>query len=376
MRKVIYCYTEEYENVNFGEEHPFKPYRLLLAYELSKAYGLFDDVVIEPPPYCPYDELKKIHDEHYLYILKKCNDGKAVPEIFFYNLNTADNPLFPHMYDWASRVCGGSLEGAKKLCEGHGDIYFNIAGGMHHAMPAKASGFCYLNDAAVAINYMVERGKRVVYVDIDAHHGDGVEKIFYETSQVMTVSLHESGRFLFPGTGYEYEMGEGDGTGFAVNLPLYPCTDDENYLRAFFEIVPPLIEVFKPDVIVTQLGVDCLYNDPLATLNLTTKAFEKIVRYFYDLELPWLALGGGGYNVANVARAWTLALAVMIEKEIDDPIPEEVLKIFERYKVKISHLRDNIVVKDNSLTEKIERETSRVIEKIKKHLFPYHHLYY
>jgi len=375
VKRVCYCYTNEYESVNFGEEHPFKPYRLVLAYELSKAYNLFDNVLIEAPPFCPEEELLKLHDKHYLYVLKKCNNGSKLSEAYFYNLDTSDNPIFPGVYDWSSRVCGASLEGAKKLCDNKIDIYFNIAGGMHHAMADKASGFCYLNDAAVAINYLVNCGKKVVYVDIDAHHGDGVQKFFYETSKVLTISLHESGRFLFPGTGFEYEMGEEEGLGFAVNIPLYPYTDDENYLRAFFEIFPPLISAFNPDVIVTQLGVDCLYNDPLATLNLTTNAFEKIVNYFYSLNLPWLPLGGGGYNVANVARAWTLALAIMVGKEISDPIPETVFAKFKKYNVKISNLRDNVAVIETTMTEKVNRETSRVIEKLKKHLFPYHHLY-
>lgn len=375
MKRVIYCYTDEYANVNFGEEHPFKPFRLELTYELSNAYDLFDGVTVEPPIFCPEEELLKIHDKHYLYILKKCNDGEKLSEAFFYNLDTADNPIFPGVYDWSSRVCGASLEGAKKICENKVDIYFNIAGGMHHAMPDKASGFCYLNDAAVAINYLINCGKKVVYIDIDAHHGDGVQHFFYETSKVMTISLHESGRFLFPGTGFEYEMGEEEGLGFAVNIPLYPYTNEENYLRAFFEIVPPLITAFAPDVIVTQLGVDSFYNDPLATLNLTTNAFEKIVKYFHSLNIPWLALGGGGYNVANVARAWTLALAIMLDKEIGDPIPQKVLPIFEKYKVKINNLRDGFTVIENSMAERVNRETSRVIEKLKKHLFPYHHLY-
>lgn len=375
MRRVYYCYTDEFGKVVFNDEHPFKPYRLVLTYELSKAYNLFENVKIEEPLLCPTEELEKIHDSHYLYVLKKCNSGKEIPEAFFYNLGTGDNPIFEGVFDWSSRVCGASLRGAQLLFEDGADIYFNVAGGMHHAMPERASGFCYLNDIAIAINWLIRHGKRVVYVDIDAHHGDGVQKIFYETSQVMTISLHESGKFLFPGTGFEYEMGEGEGLGFSINVPFFPGTDDENYLRAFFEVVPPLIEAFKPDILVTQLGVDSLYSDPLATLNLTTNAFERIVRYFYSLNLPWLALGGGGYNIFNVARAWTLALAIMTEKEINDPIPQSVYPIFEKYKVKIGRLRDNGIVRDDELQERITRETSRVIEKIKKHIFPYHHLY-
>ncbi len=372
--RVFYCYSDELLRYDYGDQHPLKVYRLKLAYELSKSYNLFKKVTLVEPEYCQDEDILKVHSSHYLYVLKQCNNGLCPPEAFFYNLDTADNPIFEGVYDWSSLVCGSSLKGAKTLLSGVADVFFNISGGLHHAFPDKASGFCYLNDIAVAIKYLVDNGKKVLYIDTDAHHGDGVEKIFYDTSKVMTISFHESGKFLFPGTGFETDMGVGDGLGYTVNFPLYPYTDDKNFLRGFFEIVPPLIEVFKPDIIVTQLGVDCFHNDPLATLNLTTLSFERIINFYKSLNIPWLALGGGGYNPANVARAWTLALAIVVGEEIAETIPEEFLKLSAIYKTKITKLRDKESIEEKEYLSTIERETSRVIEKLKKHLFPYHNL--
>ncbi|MBI5455204.1 MAG: acetoin utilization protein AcuC, partial [Deltaproteobacteria bacterium] len=200
-------------------------------------------------------------------------------------------------------------------------VAFNIAGGLHHAMPNRASGFCYINDAAVAIKRLLALGKRVAYIDIDAHHGDGVEYAFYDTDQVLTISLHENGQWLFPGTGFVADTGVNAGKGYSVNMPLPPSTQDGLYLKAFNAIVPPFIEAFAPDVIVTQLGVDSFETDPLTHLSLTTNSFEKMVSAFRSFNIPWVALGGGGYDLSNVARAWTLAWASMngIEPPLEIP---------------------------------------------------------
>ena len=177
------------------------------------------------------------------------------------------------------------------------------------------------NDPVVAIQYLLNKGLRVVYVDIDAHHGDGVQAAFYDTDKVLTISLHESGMFLFPGTGGVEEMGIGAGEGYSVNLPLYPGTDDQLYLRAFREVVPPLINAFKPDVIATQLGIDTYHTDPLTHLMLSSVGFEQTVGDFASMGIPWLAFGGGGYDIGAVARCWTLAYGVMVEREWPDDLP-------------------------------------------------------
>jgi acetoin utilization protein AcuC len=225
------------------------------------------------------------------------------------------------MYETEALKAGSTLLAARMVLNQEVDVAFSFAGGLHHAMAGYASGFCVFNDPAIAIQCLVDQGLRIVYVDIDAHHGDGVQAAFYSTDQVMTISLHESGHYLFPGTGFVDELGSGVGRGFSVNLPLPPYTSDEVYEWAFAQIVPPLIERFGPDVLFTQLGVDTHYLDPLTHLQLTTSAIGAAVRSFGEMGLPWVAMGGGGYNVNTVARAWTLAYGIMSEQSFADPIP-------------------------------------------------------
>jgi len=201
-------------------------------------------------------------------------------------------------------------------------IAFNIAGGLHHARDDRASGFCYVNDPVLAILYFVDRGYRVLYLDVDAHHGDGVQWAFYDDPRVLTVSFHQDGRTLFPGTGHITEMGTKAGIGYSVNVPMLPGTDDEVFWQGFINIVPNLFETFRPDVIVSQLGVDTFMDDPLTSLELTTNGFCNVISYLREYAPAWVALGGGGYNVDNVARAWTLAWAIMNGVELPDELPE------------------------------------------------------
>jgi acetoin utilization protein AcuC len=215
--------------------------------------------------------------------------------------------------------------GAGMIREGEADIAFNIAGGLHHAGRKQASGFCYVNDPVLAILVFLERGLRVMYLDIDAHHGDGVQWAFYEDPRVLTISFHQDGRTLFPGTGSVQEMGKGKGLGFSVNVPMYPGTDDSVFWEGFSRVVPRFMDQFKPDVIVSQLGVDAFWNDPLASLELTTHGFCRVISTLADQGKPWLALGGGGYHMANVARAWTLAWAMMNQVELPEEIPHDML---------------------------------------------------
>jgi acetoin utilization protein AcuC len=226
------------------------------------------------------------------------------------------------MYDAAMLSTGGSMRCVELLLDEGYDAAFNISGGLHHAMPGYAYGFCVFNDPVLAINEMLRRGLRVAYVDIDCHHGDGVQYAFYDTDRVLTISLHETGQFLFPGTGYTQETGTGRGRGYSVNVPLYPYTGDETYHWVFGQVVLPLLDAFRPDVLVSQLGIDSHYRDPITHLALTTQGFGKIVAEFSGKAPKWLALGGGGYDLQAVARSWTLAYGVMSEQNLDDTIPE------------------------------------------------------
>ncbi len=300
-----------------------RPLRLRLCRELIFALNLdkIPSGEIVPASAASAEELLLIHDPEYIAILKEADSGCVPTGSAPYGLGAGDNPVFKGVYRWSSLSAGASLQAAKMVLGGEAKRAFNIAGGLHHAHRARASGFCYINDAALAIEYLLRAGKRVAYVDIDAHHGDGVQEFFYNTDKVLTISLHETGASLFPGTGFVEERGHGAGEGYSVNVPLPPGTGDELYLRTFKAIVPRLISAFNPHVLVTQLGADSLYSDPLTHLNLTIKGFIELVRLFAALNLPWVALGGGGYDIGATAAAWALGWAVMNDLDVPEEIP-------------------------------------------------------
>jgi acetoin utilization protein AcuC len=206
-------------------------------------------------------------------------------------------------------------------------------------MPTRASGFCHVNDGVLAIERLRQAGRRVVYVDIDAHHGDGVQHAFYRSRDVLTISIHQTGYTIFPGTGFEEEIGVDDGKGFSLNVPLLPGAGDRAYDVAFDELILPAIALFRPDALVTQLGTDALIGDLLANLRMSLHGFERAVERFRALGVPWLALGGGGYDVGNVIRAWTLAWATMLDEKLPDEIPSLFLTQAATYGVNLSQLR-------------------------------------
>jgi acetoin utilization protein AcuC len=262
------------------------------------------------------------HTPDYIAAVRALSEGSGGVEPRRYNFGPGDNPVFSGMFTSEARKVGGALLGARLLLEDSCDVAFNVSGGLHHGQPASASGFCVFNDAAVAIRWLLQQGLRVAYVDVDVHHGDGVQDAFYETDQVLTISLHQDGRTLFPGTGFVGEVGRGAGQGYAVNVPLPPHTTEEPYLWAFDEVVPPLLRRFRPDCLVTQLGVDTHYLDPLAQLNLTTRGQAQIFQRIEALAPShWLALGGGGYNLGVVPRAWALAFAAMAGLNLPRRLP-------------------------------------------------------
>jgi acetoin utilization protein AcuC len=328
--KTAFLYSDDFSRFSYGAAHPLKPVRLKLTYELIKACGLLapDDPRVIVPSRAKREDLLAFHSPEYIAMLEASNNGKPVPGAAVFGLGESDNPVFPGMFDWSLLVAGASLKAAGLVDSGEAAIAFNISGGLHHALASRASGFCYINDPVLAIMLLVSRGRRVAYIDIDAHHGDGVQAAFYDTDRVLTISLHETGRTLFPGTGFERETGEGAGKGYSVNVPLPPEAGDELFVRAFSSVVPVLVEQFRPDVIVSQLGVDTFRSDPLAHLNVTTEGFCAMVSMIKALAPKWVALGGGGYDVGNVARAWTLAWAIMNDVQAPDEIPASFLQQF------------------------------------------------
>ena len=336
MASAEFVYSEDLTRNILREGHVLQPVRLRLVYELLSAYGVFERpgaVVIEPRAATP-QELMTFHGRDYVEAVQAFSRGDDLERQHRYGFSDwGDNPITPGIFEAAALAAGGSLEAVDAVLAGRVDVAFNAGGGFHHAGPDFASGFCVFNDAVLAIQRLLTRSDvtRVAYVDIDAHHGDGVQNAFLTSDRVLTISLHESGQFLFPGTGSVDEVGVGRGEGYAVNLPLAPETDDETYLWAFREVVPSLIRGFQPDVLVTQLGIDTHRDDPLTHLRLTSKGHVGVVNELRALSPGrWIALGGGGYDLSAVARCWALDFGVMagVESDLSDEIPAQYA---ERY---------------------------------------------
>jgi acetoin utilization protein AcuC len=370
--KNAFIYTDTYLDYDYGPTHPLRIIRLKLTYDLINAYGLLDLPTVQfiPTQKAEEKELAFFHDEEYLSLLRQANEGFPLGEAYTYGLGPGDNPIFPGLFNLSLLVVGATLQAVDFVADGNGAIAFNIAGGLHHAMRSMASGFCYVNDPVIGIMRLLRRGKRVAYIDIDAHHGDGVQKAFYHTNQVLTISLHETGYTLFPRTGFEYEIGEGEGEGYSVNLPFPPETEDDIYVWTFEEVVPELIHAFQPDVVVTQLGVDTFYNDPLTNLHLSIFGYEKVLKRIKDLAPKWVALGGGGYNIFNVARAWTLAWAVMNGVELEEALPESFMTMALGMGIEESGLRGHWQTLQHRQNEENRVEMERVVRFIKEAALP------
>ena len=321
---------------DMGDDHPLNPVRLALTIRLAAAIGVLDDVPLRKPEPASDAEIERIHDAGYIAAVK------AAPESRFdvgHGLGTPDNPIFPGMHEASARVVGSSALAADLIIAGKTDRAVSIAGGLHHAMPSHASGFCVYNDCAVAIARMLDAGiERVAYIDTDVHHGDGVQAAFYDDPRVLTISIHQDPRTLWPGTGYTRELGTGGAEGSAVNLPLLPGTGDAMWLRAFHAVVPSLIAEFAPTILVTQCGVDSHRTDPLADLGLSVDGHRSIYQTLRDLAVQhtggkWLAMGGGGYDLVRVVpRSWTHLLAIALDRDVDPEteLPREWLDVAER----------------------------------------------
>jgi acetoin utilization protein AcuC len=296
-------------------------------HKLIKATGLLDLPNVESPPLrsATKAEIETSHDPDYVSIVEAISNGAIAPNMGEFGLGGSDNPTRPGMYETTTLCVGSTLTASELVTSGAADIAFAPAGGVHHhAMPRSAAGFGVFNDAVIAMKAMVNAGMRVAYIDIDCHHGDGVQMGHYDSDQVLTISIHESGQWLFPGTGYVQEIGSGDGTGYSVNIPLAPYTQDDAWHAAFDEVIPPLVRGFKPDVLFTQLGIDTHFQDPLTHLSLTTQGFNLAVKKLGILGSEigkWVAVGGGGYDLSAVARSWTMALATMANHELPAEVP-------------------------------------------------------
>jgi len=312
-----------------GDDHPLNPLRLALTMRLATALGVLDGVQPHQPEAASDELIGYVHDADYIAAVRAAPES---PYDVGYGLGTVDNPVFAGIHDASARVVGASVLAAELIASGQADRVVSIAGGLHHAMPSHAAGFCVYNDPAVAISWLLRHGvDRVAYVDVDVHHGDGVQTVFYADPRVLTISIHQDPRTLFPGSGFPGEVGAEGAEGTAVNLPLMPGTNDARWLRAFHAVVPPLLAAFAPQILVTQCGVDTHRNDPLAGLYLSVDGHRAIYQALRQLARThangkWLALGGGGYDLVRVVpRSWTHLLATVLDRDVDPnrPLPAD-----------------------------------------------------
>ncbi len=317
-------WDERLTGYDFGPSHPLAPVRVELTIALARELGVLGraGVTMVTPAAAQMAELELVHDADYIDAVRQAGlDGRPNGR---YGLGTPDNPVFAGMHEASALVAGATLAAARAVWNGQAGHAANIAGGLHHAMRRSASGFCIYNDPAIAIKWMLAEGaERVAYVDLDVHHGDGVQAAFYDDPRVLTISLHEHPATLFPGTGLASETGSGEGRGYAVNVALPAFTGDAGWLRAFDAVVPPLLHAFAPEVLVSQHGCDSHRLDPLANLELSIDAQRRAQLMVHDLAHEtaggkWLLTGGGGYELVQVVpRSWTHLLAVAAGDPLD-----------------------------------------------------------
>jgi acetoin utilization protein AcuC len=387
-----FIYSEEFSKFEYSSSHPFKPGRAKLTLDLCRRYGLVDWpwIRILPPQATDFQTLAEFHDETYLKVLRAIDsdavarelwpdllskeDLKGEPRLLKYGLGTEDNPVFSGVYDFSLLTAGATLLGARKIASGEIQVAFNPVGGFHHAGRDHAEGFCYVNDIAVAVIQLLKQGLRVAVVDIDAHHGNGVQDAFYGDNRVLVISFHQNGKDIYPWSGFENEIGEGRGKGFTVNVPLPAGTDDEIFERAFEEMVPPLLGAFKPDIVIGELGADTHLADPLSDLNLTNLGYSRVVEKLAEMSPRLLALGGGGYDLYKTARNWTLAWAVLNGLEPRDEFAGVVGGMMFGPEADAGEIYDKKFVTGGRAKEQIRREVDRVLASLKNTVFPLHQI--
>ncbi|WP_405062408.1 acetoin utilization protein AcuC [Kribbella sp. NBC_01505] len=316
-------YEDALTRYDFGRGHPMSPIRIQLTIKLARELGIFDHLPVVPAPMASDDLLRTVHTAEYVEAVKRAGADPDVPDLE-HGLGSDDTYNFAGMHEASAQIAGASVEAARSVWSGEVLHAANISGGLHHAMPNRASGFCVYNDPAIAIQWLLDQGvERVAYVDVDVHHGDGVQEVFYNDPRVLTVSLHESPTTLFPGTGSAGETGGPDAEGSAVNIPLPPGTGDSGWLRAFHAVVPDVVRAFQPTILVTQHGCDSHVEDPLAHLTKTVDGQRAAYLALHDLAHEvtggkWVATGGGGYAIIDVVpRAWSHLLGIVAGKPID-----------------------------------------------------------
>lgn len=375
----LFIYSDELLKYRFNSKHPFNQLRLKLTLDLLKKMEAIKDDQIIPPRAATDDELHLVHDPEYVNAVKMAGKGLLSEESAEgYGLGTDDTPIFENMHEASSLLVGGTLAAVDAVMTGKAKHALHLGGGLHHGFRGKASGFCIYNDSSVAIRHLQKKyNARVLYIDTDAHHGDGVQWTFYDDPQVCTLSIHETGRYLFPGTGNVNERGQGKGYGYSFNIPLDAFTEDESWLEAYRLSLTEVAEFFRPDVILTQNGADSHYYDPLTHLSATMEIYREIPKLAHQIahqycDGKWIAVGGGGYDIWRVVpRAWALIWLEMTENSnCYGGLPQEWINYWqEKTEIKLPPEWDDPASMYPSIPRKaeIEEKNKKTVEKA---LFP------
>lgn len=325
-RRVAYfydgtVYTENIGNFYYGQGHPMKPHRVRMTHQLILAYKLYRHMDVYRPHYASREELMLFHTPSHVKFLERA-ETTGEKQFILHEKAREDCPIFENMYEFSQICAGASIDCAMALNQGEADICINWSGGFHHAKKGGASGFCYVNDIVLGILELLKYHERVLYLDIDAHHGDGVEEAFYTTNRVMTVSFHKFGNF-FPGTGDIKDIGAGEGKYYCLNIPLRSGMDDEGYMSIFKPIMREVVYFYQPNVVVMQCGSDSLAHDKLGKFNLTIRGHGECLNFMKGLGLPMMVVGGGGYTISNVSRCWAYETGVCLNMmDMDNAIPQ------------------------------------------------------
>jgi len=375
-RNLAYLYSPEVEALSYPPDCPFKTQRAGCTRLRLQSFGLLDgDNHFEfEPRRAALAELKQFHTARFLEEMRRAADGDLTVDGLRMGFGGPDTPVFKHMFEYGAWACGTGFVAADLLLPGRADIAFNLLGGFHHAFPERAAGFCYLNDVALACMKLADAGKRVLYLDVDAHHGDGVQAAFYNRRDVMTISLHESGKTLFPWGGFENEIGEGAGRGYNVNIPLPAETYDEAFLTAFDSVALPLANAFAPDVLVLELGMDILAGDPLTHLRMTNNVVVEIAERLLKLNCPMLVAGGGGYHVENTVRGWALAWRTFCGGNDECDFALGMGGVMLASTEWAGGLRDRVLPVPAEQRRAVEPELRTTIETVINNVFPLHGL--
>lgn len=365
-KESVFIHSVELEQFEYPESCPFNVSRAGKVHEIVSSLGMLSghsrrEVV---PELAERSIMEKFHSRRYLDALSRAAKGEFQVDFLQMGIGTPDCPVFGDMYDYSVLATGATLKGVELILSGEVFNAYNPSGGLHHARSEAAAGFCYINDVAIACKVLSENGKRVLYLDVDVHHGDGVAYGFYDSCDVLAISYHESGKTLYPGTGFPGEIGDGEGEGYCVNVPLPEGTYDEAYMKAFRAITPPLITAYKPDVIVLEVGADALSGDPLAHLQLTNNTYADIINCLLTYDKPILMTGGGGYSIENTVRAWALAWSVLCGADAEnyDSSPEA------------GGLRERQLHIEKAQREFVDQTIDATIEEVKSCIFPFHGL--